>query len=135
MKGNRLEKEAKAGASAAKTIAKWEAELASLEAEAERYAAAEAQVDRLHFPPITKDDDGKRITFRMGDAKVYYPKTFGSMSHSAEQERVRALENVWRKNRLRERGVNPSKRHPKLEAKELKGKLDKKKAALKRLMM
>lgn len=134
MKGSRLEKEAKAGASAAKTIAKWEAELAALEDKAKKHKTIYAQVDSLRPPPVTKSDDGNRITFHMGDATVYHPKSHGMMSQRVEQERTWTVERVWRDKRLYERGVNPNRRPPSKDAEDLRRKLDKKKAALKRLI-
>lgn len=128
MKGCSLEKAAKAGASAAKTIAKWECQLADLESKAKKYATISAQVDRIKLPPVEIEDAkgkwGAHWRVSMGDQEMF----------SRERERKRALKDSerellrwWRNARMKERGMDYRHRSAGREAKDLKRKLDSKK--------
>jgi hypothetical protein len=136
MKGSRLEKEAKAGASAAKTIARWEAELAQLEATAKKYKTIQAQVDKMRPPPaeeIPIKDGDLRIKVKVGDAKSYvWPIRSKSTKESLQMAKDQAVTH-WRRKRMEERGMSHRQLVAGDHAKELKRKLDKKKAALKAL--
>jgi len=130
MKGSRLEKEAKAAASAAKTIARWERELKSLEGNAAQYADTKAQVDRLPLPPIERQDIKGRTEWNMGGVSVW--ELGANTTGKIPDERHRTLVNAWRRDEMKRRGMTHRHIQAASMAKDLKRALDAKREALNR---
>jgi len=135
MKGSSLEREAKAGASAAKTIAKWERELAVKREQAKKYATIKAQVDKMRPPPVeVKPSGGKYGTnwkVVCGDAYVYSRQR---TPEDALKDGKFGVEREWRRGRMNERGATLKMAAAKEWVDVLERKLKAKKKALEALL-
>lgn len=129
MKGSSLEKEARAGASAAKVIAKLEVHLKHLLERYKGYRSAWAKVMEMPFPNITHSGGERgQMWMHMGDVKQGYfdPKD--------EQHAANNLKHNWRRKQLAQFGYNWDDEQLHFQIRDTKKALDKKRAALERLL-
>lgn len=127
MNGSRLEKEAKAAASAAKAVAKLEAHLKHLVERQQGYQAAWAKVMAMSFPKITYSGGERgQMWMHMGDVKQGYfdPKD--------EHHAANNLKLNWRRKQLAQFGYNWHDERLGSQVKDTQRALDKKKDALRR---
>jgi len=135
MKGSSLLPTAKAGASAAKTIAKWERKLAALKDRAKKYSTIWKQIQKMQPPPVEVGPSGGKYgtNFKVscGDAFVYSRR---KTEAEARKDSGFGVTHDWRERRLAERGMSYRDRAAGREAEELERKLKAKKRALEALL-